>query len=453
MTDAEDDEDELSRIEVEIERLQREIEQSTQRGHGQLRSHCELQHELELVWHRQAELEENIRIKNVRRHAVESGFVVTPIGQFVLGECPLCLEEMSDPTVFHSFELCKRYTCCGAAYCNACADLYWDKSAAACVAFQEALRSGNEIEVDARQRELEILHRCPFCRAINPPGHEENNYRMAMVHAEAGTAWAQTYIGLKLFSGDGVPKDLEAAKRWFTMAAEQGDIDSMSILAILLRCNGPAEALKSNDKAWELAWPAARQGSAPAQATCAEISADRGSMTESLQWYTLSAAQGFLAAQHELGRLHYEEEDAFGTLSPFKAHYWLRKAALRHCHAAQWYMSNLVVKIAKIVHGSDKTTGYCPWPESFVWSRAYADFMANAGESVTQAQRDRGNMHTFCIGCFLFESPTVTITRCAECQTFGYCSETCREIHWKSGHEADCNRAKELKQSLARKEQ
>jgi hypothetical protein len=107
----------------------------------------------------------------------------------------------------------------------------------------------------------------------------------------------------------------------------------------------------------------------PGNVWSGEISADRGNMAESLQWYTLSATQGFLAAQHELARLYY---GAVASLSPFKAHHWLKKAALQHFYEAQWYMSNLVVKIAKIVHRSDRTTGYCPRSESFVWSRAYA---------------------------------------------------------------------------------
>jgi hypothetical protein len=74
MADAKDDESELSRIKEEIARLQSEIEQSSLCGRGLLRSHFELQHELEVVLHRHTELEENIRVQNVRRHAVESGF-------------------------------------------------------------------------------------------------------------------------------------------------------------------------------------------------------------------------------------------------------------------------------------------------------------------------------------------------------------------------------------------
>jgi DNA repair exonuclease SbcCD ATPase subunit len=111
MADAKDDESELSRIKEEIARLPSEIEQSSLCGRGLLRSHFELQHELELVLHRHTELEENIRVQHARRHAVESGIVVTTTIQFTLGECPLCLEEMSYPMIFCSYELCQRYMC------------------------------------------------------------------------------------------------------------------------------------------------------------------------------------------------------------------------------------------------------------------------------------------------------------------------------------------------------
>jgi MYND finger/Sel1 repeat len=415
-----------------------------------LRSHHKLQHELGLVWHRQAELEESIRIKNVRRHAVESGFVVTPIVQFTLGECPLCLEVMADPKIFRSFDLCQRYTCCGAAYCNACAAQYGGRSIASCEAFREALLAGNMGEAYARQGEYAVLNRCPFCRAL-VPDDEEERYRMAMVHAEAGRVWAQTYIGLKLYSGKGVSKDVDASVRWFTMAAAQGDLDSMSILAQAY-VDGAFGVPKSTNKAWELAWPAARLGSAPAQATCAEISAHRGNMAESLQWYTLSAAQGFHAAQHELGRLFYEGTGTLVSLSPFKAHHWFRKAGVQRYPAAQWYMSNLVLNVARIVHGSDEAEGYSPWPESCVWLTEFYENMDRSCTPGTKVIRERGIVQTRCAHCHLREGPTAKITRCEECQTIGYCSETCREIHWNKGHKTDCNRAKELRQSLCCKE-
>jgi MYND finger/Sel1 repeat len=447
MTDTEDDEGELSRIEGEIARLQSEIEESSQLGHGLLRSHHKLQHELGLVWHRQAELEESIRIKEVRHQAVESGFVAT--AYFALGECAFCRNDMSDPNNYRSYELSKIYTCCGTRFCSACNDQRGDMGVAAGVALGRAMDAGNASELQALLRECAVLVRCPFCDAPTTPIDNKESYRLAMLHAEAGTAWAQTYVGVKAATGVGIPKDVEASVRWFSLAAEQGDVHSMSMLAI--KClNGTDGVPKSIDRAWELAWPAAQQGCAMAQTTCGDISAERGNLDESLQWYTLSAARGFPPAQCELGKLFYEGDGSVVAVSPFKAHHWFKKAALHHILLAPWYMSNLVLEIAKIVHGSDETLGYCPWPESCVWSNEFYDTLERAGQPVTQAERDRGNIHARCAHCHILKSPTVKMTQCAECQTFSYCSSKCQQIHWKKGHKADCNRAKELKQSLAR---
>jgi hypothetical protein len=153
--------------------LQSEIIESTRCGRRLFHSHCELQHELELVWHRQAELEENIRIENVRRHAVESGFVLNCTLQINLGECPLCLEDMSDPKIFRCYDPCRRYTCCGVAFCRACATQFGDKPLDAAKALIKAMFAGSVSEVHARQREHAILNRCPFCRAIVPNDEEE----------------------------------------------------------------------------------------------------------------------------------------------------------------------------------------------------------------------------------------------------------------------------------------
>jgi hypothetical protein len=46
------------------------------------------------------------------------------------------------------------------------------------------------------------------------------------------------------------------------------------------------------DKAWELALPAARNGNAAAQHICGMIAAERDEALDSLRWYILSAAQG-----------------------------------------------------------------------------------------------------------------------------------------------------------------
>lgn len=49
--------------------------------------------------------------------------------------------------------------------------------------------------------------------------------------AEAGDAVAQTRLGVRFATGDGVPKDLDRALVWFQQAADQGHVEAMALLA------------------------------------------------------------------------------------------------------------------------------------------------------------------------------------------------------------------------------
>jgi hypothetical protein len=118
--------DELAKIDEEIKSLVTKIELSTQCKENEpndsikwFRSHCELQHELGLAWHRQAQLEEEARIAKVRHDAVESGLVVTPRTLLNMGECPLCLCDIPDPNV-DDYETFRRNVCCAVACCIDC---------------------------------------------------------------------------------------------------------------------------------------------------------------------------------------------------------------------------------------------------------------------------------------------------------------------------------------------
>jgi hypothetical protein len=72
--------DELAKIEEEIQSLVAKIELSAKYEENEpsdlaikwFRAHCALQHQLGLAWHRQAQLEEEARIEQVRKDAVES---------------------------------------------------------------------------------------------------------------------------------------------------------------------------------------------------------------------------------------------------------------------------------------------------------------------------------------------------------------------------------------------
>jgi hypothetical protein len=196
MSSTNGDNDELAKIEEEIKRLVAKIELSAQCGEKRggnsdkwFRAHCALQYQLELAWHRQAQLEEKARIEQVRHDAVESGLVVTPNTQLNMGECPLCLSMIPDPHV-DEFQTYRRNACCGVACCIDCADQHERAHGKANDARNAAHIRGDMAQFRARHDECESLQRCPFCRKERPSRYEMC-YQMEFVHAKVGKAWAQ----------------------------------------------------------------------------------------------------------------------------------------------------------------------------------------------------------------------------------------------------------------------
>jgi len=59
------------------------------------------------------------------------------------------------------------------------------------------------------------------------PAEAARYYRYA---ALAGEPYAQVYLGRLYEHGDGVPKDIEEAFRWYRKAADQGDEEALAIL-------------------------------------------------------------------------------------------------------------------------------------------------------------------------------------------------------------------------------
>jgi TPR repeat protein len=272
----------------------------------------------------------------------------------------------------------------------------------------------------------------------------ETCYQRELVHAEAGKIWAHVEVGKRLRLGQGVPKDCEAAIQWLTKAAEQGSSDAMAELASMW-LDGD-DVPKSLDKAWKWALMAGRQGNAPGQSRCGLIEGQWGNVAAAWQWLTLSAAQGWADVQAKLGDWFYRGE---GAPSPFKAYYWFKKAALQRSGIAQSRLSNLVVKLAQMIHGGNITIdGYCPLPESHFWAQKAFDELVAQGKPVSLEERERNNFAKVCAWCRDSPSDTVTVRKCVQCQAFGYCSKKCQLAHWKNGHKVDCNRVKELKQAF-----
>ena len=59
----------------------------------------------------------------------------------------------------------------------------------------------------------------------------QGNLDAVRLLAEAGVAQAQCHLGLLYYEGDGVEKNLSEAKKWYRKAAEQGDADAVRMLA------------------------------------------------------------------------------------------------------------------------------------------------------------------------------------------------------------------------------
>jgi TPR repeat protein len=159
---------------------------------------------------------------------------------------------------------------------------------------------------------------------------------MAMINAQAGKAWAQTYIGQQLQTGRYVQQDTQAAIRWFAKAAEQDHLEAAYKLATAYyRGEGVQE---SRSKAWKFALRAARHGHAGAQSICAAITGIRGDDVVGMQWMTLSVAQGHPGAYYGLGQAFLREiPTTMIKPSLFKAHYWLKKSVRRAIRAGKVY--------------------------------------------------------------------------------------------------------------------
>lgn len=110
-------------------------------------------------------------------------------------------------------------------------------------------------------------------------------------------------IGVSLFLGKGVPKDLVMAARYIRMAADQGNADAQNLLGTMFKAGEGVE--KDNHEAAKLFRKAANNGHAEAQNNLGMLYTSGHGVPqdylESIKWYRLSANQGSPNAQHNLG--------------------------------------------------------------------------------------------------------------------------------------------------------
>lgn len=126
------------------------------------------------------------------------------------------------------------------------------------------------------------------------------------VQAEQGDVTAQRKLGMAYDSGQGVPRDLIEAARWYTRAAEQGDAIAQNNLGSLYLNGEGVEKDHTQAAFWFK--KSADQKNAMAQNSLGLLYDEgRGvakDKAEAVKLYTLSAEQGYTAAMLNLGILY-----------------------------------------------------------------------------------------------------------------------------------------------------
>ena len=137
---------------------------------------------------------------------------------------------------------------------------------------------------------------------------DESRLTAELLVAERGDVVAQNNLGLMYGSGDGVPKDLKEAAKWFRKAAEQGNALAQINLGLMyLRGKG---ADKDDKEAVKWLRKAAEQGIAAAQLYLGLMYGSGDGVPEDLKeatkWFRKAAEQGNAMAQYSLGVMYGE---------------------------------------------------------------------------------------------------------------------------------------------------
>ena len=164
-------------------------------------------------------------------------------------------------------------------------------------------------------------------------------YRKA---AEQGLAEAQFNLGVLYGDGEGVPKNDAEAVKWFRKAAEQGLAEAQYNLGL---CYNNGEGVPKDD-AEAVKWfrKAAEQGHAEAQynlGLCYNFGFGvlKDDTTEAVKWFRKAAEQGHAGAQGQLGICYSLGEGVPKDMT--KAVKWYRKAAEQGLAEAQFLLGVL----------------------------------------------------------------------------------------------------------------
>jgi hypothetical protein len=176
---------ELEQLRLDVDKCKSELRDQPSvcdfNDYESLKVRRELQIQLDAVVLRLAELEELERIQALKQSAVESGLVVTPVDIDRCEECPLCFEKrtvVTDQTYM---------SCCGAVFCDECEASTRNRQESI---IRQYYATKNVAQKDQLKSELDMLHRCAFCR--EPLGDAEHKLSQVFRNANQGKAWACT---------------------------------------------------------------------------------------------------------------------------------------------------------------------------------------------------------------------------------------------------------------------
>jgi TPR repeat protein/tRNA A-37 threonylcarbamoyl transferase component Bud32 len=152
----------------------------------------------------------------------------------------------------------------------------------------------------------------------------------------------QVLLGDRYRRGQGVPRDLAEAAKWYRKAAERGDAKSQWELSRLLESG---EGGVGKDLAAAVGWTrkAADQGHAGAQNRLGNVYEDGEvgppNLTLAADWYRKAAEQGLPVAQNNLGRMYLRGRGVFKDTEV--ALQWLRRAAEQGEPNAKFHLAGM----------------------------------------------------------------------------------------------------------------
>lgn len=196
--------------------------------------------------------------------------------------------------------------------------------------------------------------------------------------AEAGDADAQSQLAEMYYTGRGAPEDQALAVKWFTAAAEQGDVASQVNLGLLLAQNSDYEAAakwfslaaaqgdgaamnnmaafhmrglgvpRDIPKAFAILEKVAEQGDPNDQLQLGMMylqgMGGGPDMENGLKWLTRSARQGHADAQMRIGTV-LSENDAAPKDRLVTAYKWLHLASMQGTENATSMLAELATKM------------------------------------------------------------------------------------------------------------